>query len=323
MRETTAKRSSIRNLGQLDKNRNSKLWKDIKRDKYLYLIILPGILIVLIFAYTPMYGLVLAFKNYKPALGISGSEWCGFAQFDKLFSRPESQYVIFNTLRISIMNLIIGFPAPIILSLLLNELRNKYFKRSIQSVLYLPNFISWVVVNGLLYSFFSTTVGMVNKVIVELGGTAVNVLADPDKFLSVLYLSNVWKTAGWGTIIYMAAIASVDVSQYEAADLDGANRFQKVLYITLPAIRFSIITMLILNVGSIMGANFDQIMNLRSDTTQAVGQVIDTYVFDMGVSKLRYDFATAVGLFQQVINCFLLFTASWIANKLGGESIFS
>lgn len=301
----------------------SHLWKDMKRDKYLYLMILPGIIVVLIFAYTPMYGLILAFKNYKPSLGITGSPWAGFDQFNKLFSRPESQYVIFNTIRISVMNLLIGFPAPIILSLLLNELRTKYFKRGIQSVLYLPNFVSWVVVNGLLFSFFSSTVGMVNKVIVELGGTAVNVLADPDKFLWVLYLSNVWKTAGWGTIIYMAAIAGVDVAQYEAADLDGANRFQKILYITLPAIRFSIVTMLILNVGSIMGANFDQIMNLRSDTTQAVSQVIDTYVYDMGISKLRYDFATAVGLFQQVINCILLFTTNWIVNKLGGESIFS
>lgn len=301
----------------------SKLKKDIAADKYLYLMMLPGIVVVFIFAYMPMYGLVLAFKDYKPALGITGSSWIGFAHFEKLFSYPESQYVIFNTLRISFMNLLIGFPAPIILSLLLNELRNKYFKRGVQSVLYLPNFISWVVVNGLLYSFFSTTVGMVNKIIVELGGSAVNILADPDKFHMLVYLSNVWKTAGWGTIIYMAAIAGVDVAQYEAADLDGANRFQKILYITLPAIRFSIVTMLILNVGSVMSGNFDQIMNLRSDSTEAISQIIDTYVFDMGVSKLRYDFATAVGLFQQVINCILLFTTNWIVNRMGGESIFS
>lgn len=309
--------------GRPGASKTRRIWKDIKADRYLYLMILPGIIVVFIFAYMPMYGLVLAFKDYKPALGIGGSPWVGFAHFQKLFSYPESKYVIFNTIRISFFNLLIGFPAPIILSLLLNELKNRYFKRGVQSVLYLPNFVSWVVVNGLLYSFFSTTIGMVNKIIVSIGGSAVNILADPDKFHMLLYLSNVWKTAGWGTIIYMAAISGVDTSQYEAAELDGANRFQKMFYITLPTIRFSIVTMLILNVGSTMNANFDQIMNLRSDATQAISQVIDTYVFDMGVSKLRYDFATAVGLFQQIINCFLLFTTNWIVNKMGGESIFS
>lgn len=323
MSDTTAKKVRISGSDHNTKISRSKLWKDIKRDKYLYLLILPGLIVVAVFAYAPMYGLILAFKDYKPVLGITGSPWAGFSQFEKLFSRPESQYVIFNTIRISVMNLLISFPAPIILSLLLNELRNKYFKRSIQSVLYIPNFISWVVVNGLLYSFFSTTVGLVNKLIVESGGTAVNILSDPDKFLWVLYLSNVWKTAGWGTIIYMAAIAGVDVTQYEAADLDGANRFQKIIYITLPAIKFSIITMLILNIGGIMGANLDQILSLRSDATTAVSQVIDTYVYDMGVTKLRYDFSTAVGLFQQVINCVLLFTANWIVEKMGESSIFS
>lgn len=304
------------------KNKNARLWRDIRSDKYLYLMILPGILLLFVFSYMPMYGLILAFKSYKPKLGIWGSPWCGLDQFVKLFSLPDSRYVIVNTLRISIMNLIISFPAPIILALLLNELKNKHFKKGVQSVLYLPYFLSWVVINGLLYSFFSTTSGMVNKLIVEFGGSAINVIADPNKFRPVLYLTNVWKGAGWGTIIYMAAIAGVDQEMYEAADLDGANRFQKVLYITLPAIQFSIVTMLILNVGGIMGANFDQIMNLRTDPTIQVSQVIDTYVFDMGVSKLKYDFATAVGLFQQVINCILLFTTNKIAQMLGSSTIF-
>lgn len=301
----------------------SKIWKEVKKDRYLYLMMVPGILAVFIFSYMPMYGLVMAFKNYKPALGITDSPWVGLAHFEKLFSLPEARYVILNTLKISFMNLLIGFPAPIILSLLLNELKNRHFKRGVQSVLYLPHFVSWVVVSGLIYSFFSTTVGMVNKVIVELGGTALNIITDPNKFHGMVYLSNVWKGVGWGTIIYMAAIAGVDTEQYEAANLDGANRFQQMLHITLPSIRFSIVTMLILNVGSAMNGNMDQILNLRTDATQAVGQIIDTYVYDMGVSKLRYDFATAVGLFQQVINCLLLFTTNWITNRLGGESIFS
>lgn len=299
-----------------------KIRRDILADKYLYLMILPGILVVLIFAYFPMYGLQLAFKDYKPMLGITDSEWVGFEHFAKLFSYPESRYVIINTIRISFFNLLFAFPAPIILSLLLNEFRGKYFKRGMQSILYLPNFISWVVVSSLLYAFFSTTIGMVSKVIVSLGGEAINILADPDKFHALIYSTNIWKTAGWGTIIYMAAIAGIDISQYDAADIDGANRFQKMKFITLPAISFSIITMLILNVGTLMNGNFDQIMNLRSDATEAIGQTIDTYVYDMGVTKLRYDFATAVGLFQQVINCALLFTTNWVVGRLGGNSIF-
>lgn len=300
-----------------------KLIKDIISDKYLYLMILPGLIVVFVFSYMPMYGLQLAFKQYTPRLGIEMSPWVGFDHFIKLFSLPDSQYVIWNTIRISFMNLLIGFPAPIILSLLLNELRGKKFKRGVQSVLYLPNFISWVVVSGLLYSFFSTTVGMVNKIIISMGASAVNILADPDKFHALVYSTNVWKGVGWGTIIYMAAIAGVDVALYEAADLDGANRFQKIIHITLPAISFSIVTMLILNTGSLMSGNFDQIMNLRSDATTRISQIIDTYVYDMGVTKLRYDFATAVGLFQQIINCVLLFVTNWVAGKLGGNSIFS
>lgn len=299
-----------------------KLWKEILADRYLYLMILPGILLVFIFSYIPMYGLVLAFKNFKISLGIFGSPWAGLKHFSYLFSRPESTYVIFNTLRISVLNLLINFPIPIILSLLINELHNRYFKRTVQSVLYLPHFISWVVINGLLYGFFSTTAGMVSKVIVSLGGQTVNVIGNPDNFRLVLYLTNAWKGAGWGTIIYLAAITGIDQQMYDAAAIDGANRFKQMIHITLPAIKFSIVVLFILNVGSIMGANFDQIMNLRSDPTIQVSQVIDTYVFDMGVSKLRYDFATAVGMFQQVINCILLFTANKIIKKLSGESFF-
>lgn len=306
----------------IPKSKWTKLRNDMFADKYLYLMILPGILIVFIFAYMPMYGLQLAFKDYKPALGITASGWVGFEHFKKLFSYPESRYVIFNTIRISFFNLLFAFPAPIILSLLLNELRGRHFKRGVQSVLYLPNFISWVVISSLLYAFFSTTIGMVNRIILSLGGDAINILSNPDNFHALIYSTNVWKTAGWGTIIYMAAIAGIDVSQYDAADIDGANRFQKMRFITLPAISFSIITMLILNVGGLMTGNFDQIMNLRSAPTEAIGQTIDTYVFDMGVSKLRYDFATAVGLFQQVINCGLLFATNWMVGKLGGNSIF-
>lgn len=303
-------------------SKKKKLWKDIVADRYLYFMMIPGLLSVIIFSYVPMYGLVLAFKDFKIAKGIWGSSWTGLDHFKYLFTRPDATYIIFNTLRISVINLLINFPIPIILALLLNELKHLAFRRTVQSILYLPHFISWVVISGLLYGFFSTSVGLVNKIIVELGGQAINVVANPDNFRLVLYLTNAWKGAGWGTIIYLAAIVGIDQEMYEAAEIDGANRFQQMLKITLPAIQYSIIVLLVLNVGSIMGANFDQIMNLRSDPTIQVSQVIDTYVFDMGVSKLRYDFATAVGMFQQVINCILLVVTNKIAKKLSGESFF-
>lgn len=284
--------------------------------------ILPGLLFVFVFAYMPMYGLVLAFKTFKPKLGILGSPWCGWENFERFFFKTDAGYTIFNTLQIGFCNLLIGFPVPILLSLLLNELQKKVFKRSIQSILYLPHFVSWVVIFSLLYSLFSTTAGIINRMVVSLGGSAINVLSDPNKFKGLVYLTSIWKGAGWGTIIYMAAIAGVDPQMYEAATIDGANRLQQCLHVTLPAIAFSITTMLILNAGSVLGANFDQIMNLRTDPTMRVSQIIDTYVYDMGVTKGQYGMSTAIGLFQQVINCFLLFLSNTFVKRLNGEGFF-
>ncbi len=302
--------------------RKKRLLIDILNDKYLYLMLVPGIVLLFIFSYMPMYGLVMAFKSYSTRLGIMGSPWAGLTHFKKLFSLPESEFVIFNTIRISFFNLILGFPAPIILSLLLNELRLPRFKRGVQSVLYMPHFVSWVVISGLLYSFFSTTVGVFSKVVMAVGLPPANVIANPNTFRQLLYATNIWKSAGWGTIIYMAAIAGVDPALYESAEIDGANRLQRMLHITLPSIRFSITTMLILSVGGIMSGNFDQIMNLRTAPTTQISQVIDTYVFDMGITKGRYDFATAVGLFQQGINFMLMLTTNGIVKKMSGEGFF-
>ncbi|HML45929.1 MAG TPA: ABC transporter permease subunit [Clostridia bacterium] len=299
-----------------------RTWRAILADRQLYLMILPGILFVFVFAYMPMYGLVLAFKTFKPKLGILGSPWCGWENFERFFFKTDAGYTIFNTLQIGFCNLLIGFPVPILLSLLLNELHKKTFKRSIQSILYLPHFVSWVVIFSLLYSLFSTTAGIINRMIVSFGGSALNVLSDPSKFKGLVYLTSIWKGAGWGTIIYMAAIAGVDPQMYEAATIDGANRFQQCLHVTLPAIAFSITTMLILNAGSVLGANFDQIMNLRTDPTMRVSQIIDTYVYDMGVTKGQYGMSTAIGLFQQIINSFLLFLSNTFVKRLNGEGFF-
>ena len=290
---------------------------DLKRDKYLYLLILPGILVVFVFSYMPMYGIVLAFKDYKIKSGIMYSPWCGFENFTRFFGRSIAGSVIGNTLFIGITQLLITFPIPIILALLLNELKSTRYRKLVQTVIYLPHFVSWVIMYSLLFSLFSITSGLINKLLISLG------LSNPSMFYPMLYGTSIWKEAGWGTIIYMAAIAGVDQEMYEAAYLDGANRFQQCVHITLPAIAFSVTTMLILNVGSVMGANFDQIMNLRTEATKTtVAQVIDTYVYDMGVSKGEYDLSTAIGLFQQIVNCILLFASNFIVKKMSGEGFF-
>jgi putative aldouronate transport system permease protein len=305
------------------KAKSKPVWHDIKRDRWLYLLILPGIIAVFVFRYMPMYGIVIGFKKYRTKAGILFSQWVGMENFARFFRQPAAKNVIGNTLFIGVTQLLITFPVPIILALLLNELKSNRFRRSIQSVIYLPHFVSWVIMHTLLFSLFSVTSGLINKIIMSMGGKAINLLSDPNNFYGLIYGSSIWKEAGWGTIIYMAAIAGVDQEMYEAAYIDGANRFQRCRYITLPAISFSITTMLILSVGSIMGANFDQIMNLRSVATQnTVAQVIDTYVYDMGVDKGQHDLSTAIGLFQQVVNCILLFASNMVVKRLSGEGFF-
>ena len=296
---------------------------DLNRDKYLYLLILPGILVVFIFSYMPMYGIILAFKDYKIKSGIMFSSWCGMEHFNRFFGRAIASSIIGNTLFIGITQLLITFPIPIILALLLNELKSTRYRKLVQTIIYLPHFVSWVIMYSLLFSLFSITSGLVNKLLISLGMSSINLLSNPGMFYPMLYGTSIWKEAGWGTIIYMAAIAGVDQEMYEAAYLDGANRFQQCIHITLPAIAFSVTTMLILNVGSVMGANFDQIMNLRTEATKTtVAQVIDTYVYDMGVSKGEYDLSTAIGLFQQIVNCILLFASNFIVKKMSGEGFF-
>ncbi len=296
---------------------------DLRRDKYLYLLILPGILVVFVFSYMPMYGIILAFKDYKIKSGIMFSPWCGMENFTRFFGRSIAGSVIGNTLFIGVTQLLITFPIPIILALLLNELKSTRYRKVVQTIIYLPHFVSWVIMYSLLFSLFSITSGLVNKLFISLGMSSINLLSNPGMFYPMLYGTSIWKEAGWGTIIYMAAIAGVDQEMYEAAYLDGANRFQQCIHITLPAIAFSVTTMLILNVGSVMGANFDQIMNLRTEATKTtVAQVIDTYVYDMGVSKGEYDLSTAIGLFQQIVNCILLFASNFIVKKMSGEGFF-
>lgn len=302
---------------------SSRVRRDLWKDRYRYSLILPGLIVVFVFSYMPMYGIILGFKDYKIKSGVMFSEWVDLYHFERFFKSPVAGQTIWNTFFIGITQLLITFPVPIILALLMNELRSVKYRRTVQTVIYLPHFISWVIMYSLLFSLFSITSGLINKLLISLGYPAVNLLSDPGKFYGMLYVTSIWKEAGWGTIIYMAAIAGVDQEMYEAAYLDGANRWQQCVHITLPSIAFSITTMLILNVGSVMGANFDQIMNLRTAATQTtVAQVIDTYVYDMGVGKGQYDLSTAIGLFQQIVNCALLFVSNYVVKRMSGDGFF-
>ncbi|MFV0399163.1 MAG: ABC transporter permease [Oscillospiraceae bacterium] len=301
-------------------SRLNRLGRKIYADRYLYLMMIPGIIIVFIFSYMPMYGLQIAFRDYKIKDGFFGSAWVGLKHFERLFTHPDGKQAIINTLIISFNSLIWAFPAPIILSLLLNELKFPRYKKTVQSILYLPHFMSWVVINGLLFGFFSVTSGMVNKLIVAGGGQAINFLSNPNTFRTLLYLTNIWKGAGWGTIIYMAAITGVDPTLYEAAEIDGAGRLRRMWNITLPSIKFTIVTLLILNVGSVMSSNFDQIYNLISAPVYPVAQTIDVLVYEQGVTKMSYSFTTAIGLFQQVINFILLLSTNWVVKRMGEDS---
>jgi len=311
------------NTAAVKKNNISEKYKSFFREAYkhkeLYLLILPGLTVLLIFSYGPMYGLQLAFRDFRIVDGIWGSRWIGLDHFRLMTGHPDFLSAFRNTILISFNMLLWGFPAPIILALMLNELRSTRFKKFTQSVLYLPFFLSWVVMAGIIFALFSSSIGIFNRLLLHWGHETWHIIGNPNVFRPLLYSSAIWKDVGWGTIIYMAAIAGIDQNLYEASYIDGASRFKQCLYITLPSLKYAIIILLILRVGGMMNSNFDQIINLISVSTRPTGDVIDTLVFRMGLEDGRFDVATAIGLFRQSINFVLLFTANWIAKLLGEE----
>jgi putative aldouronate transport system permease protein len=284
--------------------------------------LVPGIVFFLIFKYGPMFGLTLAFKNYRPFLGFFRSEWVGLEQFKRFFSDSTFVTLFSNTLILSLLNILFNFPTPILFALLLNEVRNKYFKKFVQTVTYLPHFLSWVVVAGLSYVMFTTAGGIVNESIKALGFPAVNFLSSEKMFRPLIVGQSMWKETGWGTIIYLAALSGVDVEQYEAAHIDGANRLQQLWHVTLPSIKPVIITMLILRLGSIIDSSFDQIYNMQNELNRTVSDVFDTYVFNTGITNGQLSYATTVGLFKSVVGFILVISADRIAKKAGEEGIF-
>lgn len=297
---------------------NSIYWKQ----RYLLLMLLVPIIYFIIFHYIPIYGVTIAFKDYTFKDGILGSAWVGLKHFKRLFGLESFWQVFKNTLVISIWKFLIGFPAPIIFSLLINEVMNNKFKKCVQTISYLPHFVSWVVLGGILTQLLSPSTGPVNIILKAMGFEPVYFLADSRYFRGVLVISHVWKSIGWGSIVYLAALTSSDQQVHEAAMIDGANRLQRIIHITIPEIMPVITIMLILAVGRLINDDFDQVFNLYNTAVYDVGDVLSTYTYRTGLVNLEYSFATAVGLFKNVISVVLLFGTNMICRKINDYGIW-
>jgi ABC-type polysaccharide transport system, permease component len=290
--------------------------------KWLYLMLLPGLIYFIVFRYVPMFGVVIAFQDFSPFSGFTGSQWVGLYHFRNLFASSDFIRLLSNTLGISILSLVLYFPAPIILALLLNEMKSQKFKRVSQTLVYVPHFISYVIVATLSYQLLNINDGIVNTIIKNLTGSTINILGGARYFRGLIVGQNIWKETGYGTIIFLAALAGVDTQLYEAARVDGAGRLRLLWHITLPAIRSTIILMLILRVGSILNTGYEQIFLMSNDLNSMKADVFDTYVFARGIRLGQYSFATTVGLFKSVVSMFMVLTANWTAKKFGERGLY-
>lgn len=299
----------------------SRFRKNWERNKLKYLMILPIIIYFLVFSYKPMYGIVIAFKDFKAHLGIAGSRWVGLENFQRFFSDPNAFRVIKNTFTISLTSLIVGFPAPIILALMINEIKNKAFKRVVQTISYMPYFISMVVMCSLIKTFTQSD-GLIMDFLANFGFDRTNLLANKAFFIPIYVLSGIWQTVGWDSIIYLAALAGISQEQYEAAKIDGANRLQQIWHVTLPGIKPTIIILLILRIGNLLNVGFEKILLLYSPSTYQVADVISTYVYRMGILNADFSYSTAIGLFNTLVNATLLILANKIAKKTADAGLF-
>lgn len=305
-----------------EKSKFDRLWKSIWKHKTFYLFLLPGIIWFLVFAYYPMFSNIVAFKDFNFVDGIFGSPWAGLKYFKQFFNFYQSKSIILNTIIISTLKLVIGFPMPIILALLLNEVGNERFKKSIQTISYLPHFISWIVVVTILQRIFTPYGGPFNQLLNFFGFESVQILGNRQYFYPVVVLSDIWKGVGFNSIIYLAAITGVDEQLYEAAKLDGANRFQQILYVTIPAITPVMVIMFILACGNIMTAGYEQLLLLYSPATASIGTVLDIHVIQQGLEQGRISYATAVGVFQGVVGLILITIANTISRKVNETSLW-
>lgn len=303
------------------KRKKNSLSADICRDWDLYLMLLLPLGFLLVFQYVPMGGLVMAFQDFDIFEGFWSSPFVGFANFRRLFATSEFFSVLCNTLLISLYKIIFFFPIPILLALMLNEVKNKAYKRTVQTIVYLPHFLSWVIISGLLFDLLSSR-GTLNRLIELLGGTRINFLMEPGMFRTIVVASSIWKEVGYSSIVFLAAISGIDPSLYEAAVVDGAGKIKQALYVTLPGIAPMIVVMLLLRVGTIMDANSEQIMAIYNPTVYQTGDVLGTYIYRTGLSNMEYSFAAAAGMFNSVVSFTMVAVCNWVSRTTAGRSLW-
>ncbi len=298
-----------------------KVVRDFRKNKYRYLLVLPVVLFFLIFDYKAMYGIVIAFQKYRTSAGISGSPWVGLYNFQRFFKDINFWRVLRNTFTISMLSIVFAFPAPILLALLLNEVRSKWLKRTVQTITYMPHFIALVIVCSIIHSFCQTN-GAINDIIAAFGGERLNMLSVKGLFYPIYILSGIWQNIGWDSIIYLAALSGIDQEQYEAARVDGAGRIRQMISITLPGIMPTISMLLVLKLGHVLSVGYEKILLLYNPMTYEVADVISTYVYRKGMIDTDFSYATAIGLFNSVINIFFLLTANKLSKKMGQSGLF-
>ncbi len=298
-------------------------WKTrLRNDWQIYVLLLPGVIYFIVFQYIPLYGIQIAFRDYKASMGILDSPWVGWSNFITFFQSYYCGRLILNTLLLNLYSLLWSFPFPIVLALLLNRIRQERFKKFTQTVIYIPHFISTVVMAGMLYIFLSPSTGMINQIITFLGGESIYFMAEAGWFRTVYIASGIWQSAGWNTILYIAALTSVDQEIYEAATLDGASVMQKIRHIDLPSILPIAVMMLILNCGSIMGGDTQKALLLQTGSNTNTSDIIGVYVYNVGLGQAKYSYTAAIGLFQNLIGFVMILTVNTLAKKLGSVSMF-
>lgn len=316
MEKVTAKKR-----GNPLKNAIVSFAKEIHTNRLLYLMVLPGIIFYIVFAYIPMYFVTISFKDYSPLLGVFGSPWVGFEHFERLFDSIYFVRIIKNTVGLSTYAIVASFPMPIIFALLLNEIKSSKFKRTVQTITYIPHFVSMVVLCGMITSFCMKD-GIINDIIAFFGGERSNLLMRPELFKTIYVVSGIWESIGWSSIVYVAALTGIDPSLYEAAEIDGAGRFKQAIHITIPGIVPTIVTVLILNIGTIMSVGFEKVFLLYNPLTYETGEVISTYVYNKGLVEMNFSFATAANLFNSVVNLILVIGSNYICRKVTESSLW-
>ncbi|MCS7464762.1 sugar ABC transporter permease [Paenibacillus doosanensis] len=301
---------------------NSDLVKRLIRNRYMYMMVVPGLVYFLIFKYFPMYGLIISFQDYMPYKGITGSDWVGLKHFEKLFTDSEFWNIFRNTLVLFLYNIVFYFPVPIILAVMLNEVASEFFKRLVQTIVYVPHFLSWVIIVSISYVMLTMDGGIINELLVYFGLSKVNFLLDSAWFHPMYIAQVVWREAGWGTIVYLAAIASIDPQLYEAARMDGAGRFRQIWHITLPSIRSVIVVLLILRIGNVLDLSFEHVYLLLNSMNRPIAEILDTYVYTVGLKQGQFSFSTAVGFFKSFVGLFLVIMSNKLAKKFGEEGIY-